>query len=88
LSNLNLIQDGTDYVRIVGTAANNNPFKVKNVTVSGALIDASGQIVSMGSTYVLQEDILPGESVQFDLRVQYEPFDRYQLYAQAERDWA
>ena len=87
LSNLSLAHDSTSFVRITGTATNKNAFKVKNVTVSGVLIDDSGQIVSMGSTYVLKEDILPDASVQFDVRIGYEPFDSYRLYAQAERDW-
>ena len=52
-----------------------------------ALLDAGGQIVSLGSAYVLQEDIAPGESVQFDVRVAKEPCVSYQLYGQAERDW-
>jgi len=43
--------------------------------------------VSLGSTYVLQEDIMPGDSVPFSLRVERVPFVDYRLYAQAERDW-
>ena len=43
-------------MRISGTATNGNPFQAKNVTVSGVLLDAAGQIVSLGSTYVLGED--------------------------------
>ena len=87
LGGLWLRNDGTGYVRITGTATNENAFKVKNVTLSGVLIDGSGQIVSLGSTYVLQEDVAPGESVRFDLRIARAPYVRYQLYAQAERDW-
>ena len=87
LSGVTVVDEGTGYVRISGVATNANAFKVKNVTVSGALLDANGQIVSLGSTYVLQEDIEPGESVRFDARVEKEPYVRYQLYGQAERDW-
>jgi LysM repeat protein len=87
LSEVVLVDEGTGYVRISGTATNDNAFAVQNVTVSGVLLDASGQIVSMGSTYVLQEDIEPGESVTFEVRVEKEPYADYQLYAQAERDW-
>jgi hypothetical protein len=87
LSNLNVARDPSDYVRITGTATNANPFKVKNVITCGVLLDSSGEIVSMGSSYVLQEDIQPGASVQFDLRVPYKPYAEYQLYTQAERDW-
>ena len=87
LSDVTVVDPGTGYVRISGTATNANAFKIKNVTVSGALLDADGQIVSLGSVYVLQEDIESGESVHFDVHVEMEPFVRYQLYAQAERDW-
>jgi hypothetical protein len=87
LGNVRASDEGTDYLRIRGTATNNNPVKVKNVVVSGVLRDGGGQIVSLGSTYVLQEDIEPGESVRFDLRIEKEPYASYELHAQAERDW-
>jgi hypothetical protein len=87
LSNLSLADDGLDSVRITGNATNRNQFKVKNVVVCGVLRDASGQIVSLGSTYVLEENIAPGASVSFSARMLRQPFSRYQLYAQAERDW-
>ena len=87
LSDVRLIDEGTGYLRITGMASNSNPFQVQNVTVSGVLLDADGQIVSLGSTYVLEEDIEPGEGVPFELRVEVEPYASYQLYAQAERDW-
>ena len=45
------------------------------------------QIVSVGSTFVLEENIQPNASVRFDLRIDSVPFTRYWLYAQAERDW-
>lgn len=87
LSGVQLVDQGTGYLQIRGTATNSNPFEVKNVTVSGVLLDASGQIVSLGSTYVLQADIEPGASVRFDLRIEKTPYVSYRLYAQAERDW-
>ena len=87
LSDVKVTTDSTGYLRIAGTATNVNDVAVKNVTVSAVLLDANGQIVSLGSTYVLQEDIEPGASVSFDLRVTKEPYVSYQLYAQAERDW-
>jgi hypothetical protein len=43
--------------------------------------------VSLGSTYVIEENITPGESVQFDVRVAEDAYVGYELYAQAERDW-
>jgi hypothetical protein len=87
LSGVQVVGDGTGYLRISGTATNGNAFAVKNVTVSGVLLDASGQIVSLGSTYVLEEDVAPGQSVRFDVRVAKEAYASYELYAQAERDW-
>jgi LysM repeat protein len=87
LGSLRLDDQGPGYLRITGTATNDSPFKAKNVTVAGVLLDANGEIVRLGSTYVLQEDIEPGQSVPFDLRIEKAPYVRYQLYAQAERDW-
>jgi hypothetical protein len=86
LSNLRVVRDGSSFVRITGTATNRNSFNVKSVTVSGALLDASGQIVSLGSTYVVQAGIVPGGSVPVDLRIPAESFANYRLYAQAERE--
>jgi LysM repeat protein len=87
LTDVTLVDDGTGYLRISGTASNENLFAVQNVTVSGVLLDASGQIVSVGSVYVLQEDIEPGTSVDFEVRIARDTYSSYQLYAQAERDW-
>ncbi|MFN2156524.1 MAG: LysM peptidoglycan-binding domain-containing protein [Anaerolineae bacterium] len=87
LSGVRLVDEGTGYLRISGTATNASPFKAKGLTVSGVLLDANGQIVSLGSTYVLDEGIEPGASVAFDLRVEQTSYASYQLYAQAEHDW-
>jgi hypothetical protein len=87
LSNLSLSYTGSDSVRVTGIAINKNPFKIKNVAVAGVLTDAGGQIVSLGSTYVLEEDIMPEAWVRFDVRITRAPFYRYRMYAQAERDW-
>jgi hypothetical protein len=87
VSNVALSYDGLDSVRITGVATNRNEFKIKNVVVAATLLDSGGQIVSLGFAYVLQEDITPGASVRFDVRVERQPFYRYQLYTQAERDW-
>jgi LysM repeat protein len=84
--NVRVVEDGTGYVRISGTATNSSSYKVKNVTVAGVLLDAKDEIVSLGATYVLQENIEPGASVSFDLRIKKKPYTRYSLYAQAEQD--
>jgi hypothetical protein len=87
LSGLSMSYDGTDSVRVTGYATNKNEYMVKNVAVAGVLLDESKQIVSLGSTYILQENIQANESVRFDLRIERVPFKSYWLYAQAERDW-
>ncbi len=85
LGGLSVSNDGVGNVRVTGTATNENPFTVKNPSIVIVLIDASGRIVNVGSTRVL-EDIAPGDSVSFDLRIEHEPYATYQLYAQATRE--
>ena len=87
LSDLTLSYDGPNIVRLSGLASNPNPFAVKNVIVSGVLLDGREQIVQAGAAYVLQDDIGAGKSVRFDVRIRREDFATYKLYAQAERDW-
>jgi hypothetical protein len=87
VGSLNVTRDPSDYVRITGMATNMNPFAVKNVIVVGVLLDDSAQMVSLGSGYVLQEDIEPGATVPFDVRIPYKPYASYEFYTQAERDW-
>jgi hypothetical protein len=87
LSQVQLVADGLDSARITGVATNGCSFKVKNPIVTGVLVDGGGQMVSLGYTYVLMEDIEPGASVRFDLRVSDAPSSSYRVYAQAERDW-
>ena len=87
LSDVQVVDGDANHVRITGMATNTSSLKIHNVTVSGVLLDGNGQIVSIGSKYVLQEDIAPGASVRFDVRIEKVPYVRYQLYAQAERDW-
>jgi hypothetical protein len=87
VGNLQLIYDSAESIRVTGTATNPNEYMVKNVALAGVLLDRYQQIVSLGATYVLQENIQPNASVRFDLRIPREPFERYWIYAQAERDW-
>jgi len=86
LSNLRVTRDGSSFVRITGTATNSNSFNVKNVNVAGVLLDAGGQILSVGSTYIVQTGIVPGGSVSVDLRIPAESYANYRLYGQAERE--
>jgi hypothetical protein len=85
LSGLSVFRDGIGDVRMQGTATNGNAFTVRNPTIAGVLIDADGDIVSVGSAIVLGK-VAPGGSVQFDVRVEYQPYARYELYAQATQD--
>jgi hypothetical protein len=87
LDDVRLIADGLDSLRITGTVTNEQPFKVKNPVVTAVLVDNSMQMISLGYTYVTIEDIEPGASVRFDLRVQSKPYASYRTYVQAERDW-
>jgi hypothetical protein len=87
LSGVRTVADGIDSLRLTGSAANPQPFKIKNPIVTGLLVDEYGQIVSLGYTYVTVEDIAPGASVPFDLRVSRRPYAEVRTYAQAERDW-
>jgi hypothetical protein len=87
LRNVSLVYDSTESVRVTGRAVNINPFKIKNVALGGVLLDAGGQIVSLGVAFVLEEDIQANAAVSFDLRIERTPFVRYYVYAQAERDW-
>jgi hypothetical protein len=82
LSGVSASNNGLGYVRFTGTATNGNPFSVRNANIIGTLVDAGGQIVSVGSILVPGE-IAPGASVAFDLRVKHEPYANYQLDAQA-----
>jgi hypothetical protein len=82
-----IVADGLLSARITGTAANPNPWKIMNPVLIATLEDAGGQIVSLGWAYILQENIPPGGTVPFDVRVELAPFARYQVVGQAERDW-
>jgi hypothetical protein len=87
LSDVRRISDTRDSVRLTGQATNQNPFKTKNPIVMGVLIDQYGQMISLGYTYETVEDIEPGNSVPFSLRIKARPYVRYRTYVQAERDW-
>jgi len=81
VSGVNVSNDGIGNVRITGTATNENAFAVRDVNIAGTLLDAGGQIVSLGSTLVLG-NIEPGASVAFDLRIEYKPYSQYELFVQ------
>jgi hypothetical protein len=82
LSVLNASNDSIGNVRITGHVTNENAFTITNATIGGALIDGDGRVVGAGGTIVLG-DLAPGAGASFDLRIEYEPYARYQLYAAA-----
>jgi hypothetical protein len=93
VGSLSLVRDGSQYVRIVGQVRNDQSSTVKNVVLSGVLLDAQGEIVSLGSTYLaVAEGMEPGESVDFEIRIHdsaysvQTPFVQFRVYTQAERD--
>ena len=75
---------GTGYLLISGTATNANVFPVKNVVISGLLLDGSGQITSMGMGVV--PGIAAGGSANFTVYVEKQPYVSYQLTVLAEQD--
>jgi hypothetical protein len=77
--------DALGNVQITGVATNENPWGVERGTVIGTLVDREGQIVGVGWT-LLFEDVAAGASESFDLRIGYEPYSRYRVYAQGAQD--
>ena len=69
LSDLHVTNGGFGYVQIKGAATNTNPFTVRDAFIYGTLMDAAGQITSVGTTIVPGE-IAPGANVAFDNRIE------------------
>ena len=85
VQNASLVDQGSN-VRISGTIINPNTYAIKNVVVNGVLLDANGQITSMGSAYYVQS-IAPGASVAFNALIPVDTYVTYQVYVQAEGDF-
>lgn len=75
-------RDTLGYVHITGSVFNPNPVAVRDVTVTGALIDDRGEIVSTGVALLLQT-IEAGASASFDVLIRHAPYTRTQLFVQA-----
>jgi hypothetical protein len=84
VSNVRVSCDGLGHVRIQGTVTNRNDFNILRATIAGALVNPEGRVVSEGSTVVLG-GMETGASAPFDLRVDYQPYVRYDLYVQGAR---
>jgi len=83
LSGLRSYRDGVGYVHLTGRVTNANPFAVKNVTVNGALLNAAGEIVSVGMS-ILIDNVTANGAATFDVAVPYTPYTNYKLYVQGE----
>lgn len=83
LSDTKIVDTGTNYVRISGTATNPNAYAIKNVTISALLLDDSGQIVSMGTGVVTSLEA--GAATNFEVYVAKKAYTTYQLHARAEQ---
>lgn len=75
-------RDTLGYVHITGSVFNPNPVAIRDVTVTGALIDDRGEIVSTGVALLIQT-IEAGASASFDVLVRHAPYTRTQLFVQA-----
>ncbi len=77
-------ETGVNFIRISGIAVNPNPYPLKNVIISGLLIDAHGQTVSLGTGVV--PSLATGASAKFEVYVEKKAYATYRLYARAEQD--
>ena len=75
--------DGVGFVHLTGRVGNPNPFPIKNATINGALLNARGEIVSLGTDLVL-ETLQPGDWAPFDVAVKSVPYTQTRLYVSAE----
>jgi hypothetical protein len=76
-------QDGVGFVHLTGRVENPNPFAIKNVTINGALLNARGEIVSLG-TDLLLNPLEPGASASFDVPIRGVPYAQTRIYVSAE----
>ena len=84
--NILLTDDGSGYVRISGKVHNPNAYTIKNVMVTGVLLDTAAQWVSYGVTTVLGK-IEPDAELNSDVWVEKVPYVDYKLFVLAEGDF-
>ncbi len=82
LNGVSASRDAIGYVHIKGSVHNPNPVIVRDVTITGVLIDQTGVIVNAGVDLLL-DPIDPGASASFDVVISPAPYAQYQLYVQA-----
>jgi hypothetical protein len=86
LLNISIHENHTGYLRISGTLHNANAYAIKNLMVTGVLLDSQGQWVSSGSTTIL-ESIESQTEVLFDVWLENVTYVDYELYVNAEGDF-
>jgi hypothetical protein len=80
ISNVSVSNDGIGNVLFTGVVRNVYEVTINHALVSGELVAANGQVVSLGTTTLLG-DIAPGAEVTFNVRVANEPYASYRLKA-------
>jgi hypothetical protein len=80
-----LTRDNFGYLVIADTVTNENPYPVNSTRMGGALIDAGGQIVSVGAVAIPGE-LAPGATASYQLRIEHRPYTTYQIYPEATRN--
>lgn len=83
LSDIKAADTGAGYVRLTGAATNPHPYAIKNVTFAGMLLDANGQMVSLGNGLVTR--IEAGAAAPFEVYVPKEAYASFQVTARAEQ---
>jgi hypothetical protein len=82
LRNVGHYQDALGYVHVTGTVYNPNPVTVRDVTITGVLVDQAGEIVSLGGALLVQP-LEAGASARFEVLIRHVPYVRYELFVQA-----
>ncbi len=83
LNGLGRYLDNVGYVHLTGRVTNPHPFAVKNVTISGVLLNGAGEIVNVGMS-ILVDAVAAKSSAPFDVTIKYVPYVGYRLYVQGE----
>jgi hypothetical protein len=86
LRSMSVNDNDTGYLRINGTVYNENAYAIKNVMITGVLLDNTGQWVSYGTATIL-DSIEPGAEVEINVWVEKVPYVNYELYVSAEGDF-
>jgi len=83
LSGLSRYADPVGYVHLTGNVTNPNAFAIRDVGLTGTLLDSRGELVSAG-ILMLPDTLEPGKSVAFDLPLYWRAYSTYTIEARAE----